>query len=131
VRFLFLEGEMVVVQLEGKTASAEGADECNKKSAPVGEKPVGAAEAREKVVNLVRSSAGEITAKLIAVAKEGQLGHVKYLFEMAGIHPPSPETATSKPEESLVYRWLQELGVPTGTQDKNGAREGGTGERIL
>lgn len=124
---------MVIVQLEGKTPKTEcGAEECGKKNAPVGEKPVSAAEAREKVAQLVWGNAGAIAEKLITVTlSDGQLGNVKYLFEMAGIHPASSEVTTSKPEESLVYSWLKELGLQAGTQGKDAVRDDGSGERTL
>jgi hypothetical protein len=95
------------------------------------EQPVNAAEAREEVAKLVRSRAVAITEKLIELAKEGQLGHAKYLFEVAGIHPSNPEEASSKPEESEIYNWLKELGLPTGRQEKDTAQEDGSGEGIL
>ena len=123
---------MVIVQLEGRTEKNEcGAEECEKTSGPMDEKPVSAAEAREEVAKLVWGSAGAITKKLIELAHEGQLGHVKYLFEMAGVHPSSSEVETSRPEESLIYSWLKELGLPAGTQDKDALREDGSDERIL
>lgn len=124
---------MVIIPLEGKTANGEyGNDECEKKSAPLDEKPVSAAAAREKVARLVWGSAGAITEKLIELAtEEGQLGQVKYLFEMAGIHPASSEPTSSKPEESPIYSWLKELGLPAGMQDKDVAGDDGSSERIL
>jgi hypothetical protein len=117
---------VVVVQLEGKPAkSGRGSEECPEKGASVDESPVSAADARDKVARLVRGNAVAIANKLIEVAtQEGQLGHVKFLFEMAGIHPAGLEEATSKPEESVICSWLKELGMPTGTQDdKNVERQ--------
>lgn len=95
------------------------------------EQPMNAAEAREEVAKLVWNSASAIAEKLIELAKEGQLGHAKYLFEMAGIHPSNPEEVSAKPEESEIYSWLKELGLPTGGQEKGAAPEDGSGERIL
>jgi hypothetical protein len=138
VRLLFLEESfseesVAIVQLEGKTTKTEFvAEECEQKGAPVDKSPVTAGEAREKVAKLVWGSADAITKKLIEVAtEEGQLGHVKYLFEIAGIHPAGSDETTSKPEESVIYSWLKELGMPEGTQGKDARQEDGAGERIL
>jgi hypothetical protein len=130
----FSEESVAIVQLEGKTAKTEfEADGCEQKGAPADESPVSAGEAREKVAKLVWGSADAITKKLIEVAtEEGQLGYVKYLFEIAGIHPAGSEETTSKPEESVIYSWLKELGMPEGTRGKDAApQEDGAGERIL
>ncbi len=122
---------MAIAQLEGKVKPECGTDKCETQSILCDEKPVTTEEALQKVANLVRSRAGEITQKLIEAAKQGQLPHAKYLFEVAGIHPRSPEGTATKPEESVIYSWLKELGVAGGNADKDGAGEAGIVERIL
>ncbi|MFY9740930.1 MAG: hypothetical protein WA252_03085 [Candidatus Sulfotelmatobacter sp.] len=122
---------MAIVQLEGKVKPECEAHKCETQSLPCGENPITTSEALQRVANLVRGSAGEITQKLIEAAKQGQLPHAKYLFEVAGIHPTRPEVTAAKPEESVIYSWLKELGVEGGIQDKEAMREAGPGERIL
>jgi hypothetical protein len=126
---------VVIIPLEDKTGNGKyRPDEDEKKSdsgASRSDEPTSAGEARKKVAKLVWESAGAITEKLVAMAvKEGQLGQVKYLFEMAGIYPGSSEPMASNPEESPIYNWLKELRLPEGTQDKSAAQNGGS-ESIL
>jgi hypothetical protein len=70
-------------------------------------------EAREIVLQLIRSSAAKMTQSAIEAAKEGELGHLKYLFEIAGIHPKSEESDTAEEEKSFTYGLLKKLGLPT------------------
>jgi hypothetical protein len=74
--------------------------------------PVDFAEARKNIATLVRMSSNEITRGLIAQAKSGELAPTKYLFELVGLYPPTPETS-SKPENSLAYALLKRMGLPT------------------
>jgi hypothetical protein len=94
------------------------------------EKPIGAAEALRIVADLVRTHAGEIAAGAIDKAKRGELAHTRYLYELAGIHPPSPETAESKPEDSPTYKWLTEL-ASAAERGKEAIEKGVSGEGIL
>jgi hypothetical protein len=75
-------------------------------------KPVDAAEARENVASLVRTSATDIATGVLTVAKAGQLASAKYLFEMAGLYPAMEEAATL-PENSLAHTLLRRMGQPT------------------
>ncbi len=84
----------------------------------VGEKR-SAAEALQIVADLVRARAGEIAKGLIEAAQQGELGHAKYLYELAGIHPPGLETVESKPEDSPTYIWLKELASSVKGSDKD------------
>jgi len=122
---------MAVVQLESNAKPEREAHECKTQSLPCYCTPATAAEALQRVASLVRGSADEITQKLIEVAKQGQLPHAKYLFEVAGVHPARPEGEAPKQEEPVIYSWLKELGLPTGTQSKEAAPGDGNGERVL
>ena len=88
---------------------------------------------RKNIATLVREAANEIAGRLIEMAKGGHLASVKYLFETVGLYPPTAEIG-SKPEDSLAYRLLTKLGLPTdpviGKEDTsriwfNGAVKGG------
>ena len=74
--------------------------------------PVDFVEARKNVATLVRMAANDIAAGLIEQAKSGELAPTKYLFELAGLYPATPETS-SKPENSLAYALLKRMGLPT------------------
>ncbi len=67
---------------------------------------------RSNIAILVGNSAEMIVAKVIEVAKSGQLAQAKYLFEAVGLYPPIEEEA--QPEgESLAFTLLQRMGIPT------------------
>jgi hypothetical protein len=74
--------------------------------------PVDLVEARKSIATLVRMSANEIAKGLIEHAKSGELAPTKYLFELVGLYPATPETS-SKPENSLAYALLKRMGLPT------------------
>jgi hypothetical protein len=74
--------------------------------------PVDFVEARKNIATLVRMSSNEIAEELVAHAKSGELAPTKYLFELVGLYPPTPETS-SKPENSLAYALLKRMGLPT------------------
>lgn len=76
------------------------------------ERPVDLEEARERVSDLVRKSAGEIASGVIEVAKGGQLASAKYLFEAVGLYPAAEQTAPGPPEDSLAQTLLKRLGIP-------------------
>jgi hypothetical protein len=78
--------------------------------------PIDFVEARKNVAALVRMAANEIAVGLIAQAKSGELAPAKYLFELAGLYPATPETS-SKPENSLAYALLKRMGLPTDPVD--------------
>jgi hypothetical protein len=83
-----------------------------KKRAPKTKKPVDIARVRENIANLVGGSAELIAARVIKVAKRGQLAPAKYLFEVVGVYPATEET-TAKPEDSMAYTLLSRMGLPT------------------
>jgi hypothetical protein len=76
------------------------------------EVPVDFVEARKNIAKLVRMSVNEIAGQFIQLAKEGEVAPAKYLFEVVGLYPVREETS-SKPEHSLAYTLLKQLGLPT------------------
>jgi hypothetical protein len=83
------------------------------KSAVGKKKPVDMVRVRENINNLVGNSAKEIAAKVIEVAKTGQLASAKYLFEAVGLYPATEETQAKPPEDSLAFTLLKRMGLPT------------------
>src|SRR6202044_3538286 len=73
--------------------------------------PVDFVEARKNIATQVRMSV-EIVALFIGLAKDGEVGPPKYLFEVCGLYPATAETS-AKPESSLAYTLLKRLGLPT------------------
>jgi hypothetical protein len=74
--------------------------------------PVDFVEARKNIATLVRMSVNEIVVQFIELAKNGEVGPAKYLFEVCGLYPATAETF-AKPESSLAYTLLKRLGLPT------------------
>lgn len=76
-------------------------------------KPVDAAKVREEIAGMVKSGAKDITEAVMDQAKHGQLAPAKYLFEVAGVYPPSTDgsLATSH-EDSLAKTLLDRMNVP-------------------
>jgi hypothetical protein len=74
--------------------------------------PVDFVEARKNIATLVRMSVNEIVVQFIELAKDGEVGPAKYLFELCGLYPATAETS-AKPESSLAYTLLKRLGLPT------------------
>lgn len=71
-------------------------------------------EVRHECSKLVKEDATEVTAAVLGEAKKGQLGPMKYLFEMANIFPQADDgSQTSAEEESLAETLLTRLGIPT------------------
>jgi hypothetical protein len=79
-----------------------------------GKKERDSKEVRQECSKLVKEDATEVTAAVIEEAKKGQLGPMKYLFEMANIFPRAEDgSQTSAEEESLAETLLNRLGIPT------------------
>ena len=92
-------------------AKAE-ADKVAKESSDESNKPVDLAAVRKEISNIVGNAATILTKAVVAEGKKGQLGPVKYLFEVAGLYP-APEESETKPEEaSLARTLLHRLGLP-------------------
>ena len=73
-----------------------------------------AKEVRHECSKLVKEDATKVTAAVIGEAKKGQLGPMKYLFEMANIFPQADDgSQTSAEEDSLAETLLTRLGIPT------------------
>ena len=85
-----------------------------KKSASKKEQEINEVELLKELSKKVKSSAPEITDKVIEYAKDGQMAPVKFLFEMANIYPQVLDgTTSSKEEDSLAQTLLERLGLPT------------------
>jgi hypothetical protein len=85
----------------------------SRKSKP-GKKERDAKEVRHECSKLVKEDAREVTVAVIGEAKKGQLGPMKYLFEMANIFPQADDgSQTSAEEDSLAETLLTRLGIPT------------------
>jgi len=85
----------------------------SRKSKP-GKKERDAKEVRHECSKLVKEDAREVTVAVIGEAKKGQLGPMKYLFEMANIFPQADDgSQTSAEEDSLAETLLNRLGIPT------------------
>jgi hypothetical protein len=97
---------------------SEGCDKCEtaaKGTAQAGlnmKVPADFVEARNNIATLVRMSVNEIAVQFIELAKDGEVGPAKYLFEVCGLYPATAETS-AKPENSLAYALLKRLGLPT------------------
>ena len=71
-------------------------------------------DVRSECSKLVKAEATEITAAVIGEGKKGQLGPMKYLFELANIFPTADDgSQTSAREDSLAETLLNRLGIPT------------------
>ena len=67
-------------------------------------------QVRQNIRNLVENSAEEIANGVIGKARSGQLSAAKYLFEVAGLHPLTPEVEAKS--GSLVRSFCQRIGLP-------------------
>ncbi len=97
---------------KNKTVKSKKAAKKPVASAPSG-KAADMGAVRQRISKIVSGAAENITRKLVTKAKDGDLAHSKYLFEMAGVYPR--EEAAGKPpeEESLAKTLLQRMGLPT------------------
>ena len=100
-----------------KTAGKEVKKTAKKKNAGKGKsskKERDPKEIRKECSKLIKADATQITAAMIGEGKKGQLGPMKYLFEMANIFPSADDgSQTSAREESLAETLLNRLGIPT------------------
>jgi hypothetical protein len=69
-------------------------------------------QVRANINELVKDSAEDIATEVIKVAKTGQLAPAKYLFEAAGIYPPTEQSAANPIERSLAHTLLTRMGLP-------------------
>lgn len=78
-----------------------------------GKKNLDAAKVREDIAGLVKNGAKGITKAVIDQAMHGELAPAKYLFEVAGVYPPSTDGSLSTSEEdSLAKTLLDRLNIP-------------------
>ncbi len=82
---------------------------------PITTKTTNTVEVRENIRNLVENSAVEIATGVIQKARDGQLAAAKYLFEVAGLHPLTEETAGKPEEDSVAHRLWKRIGVQVET----------------
>jgi hypothetical protein len=69
---------------------------------------------RQQCSKLIKDDATKLTSAVIGEGKKGQLGPVKFLFEMANIFPAADDgSEASAQEESLAETLLHRLGIPT------------------
>jgi len=72
-----------------------------------------AAEVRRDISKLVESHAEKMAQAVIGEGEKGQLAPVKYLFEMAGVYPPSADgSLPSTEEDCLAKTLLDRLNIP-------------------
>jgi hypothetical protein len=77
------------------------------------EKQVDLVAVRKSISNIVGAQAKTITKKVVQQAKDGQLATMKYLFEMAGVYPPSTDDSGMKLEDdSLAKILLDRMNIP-------------------
>jgi hypothetical protein len=71
------------------------------------------AEVRKEVSRIVEAHAGKLAQAVVTEGEKGQLGPVKFLFEMANIYPPTTDgSQASAREECLAETLLDRLGIP-------------------
>jgi hypothetical protein len=83
-----------------------------KKSAPRG-KEKAAGEVLKDISKMVKAHSNKMAGAVIGEGEKGQLATVKYLWEVAGIYPPTTDGSEStEHEESLAQTLLRRLNVP-------------------
>jgi len=89
-----------------KSAKAKGTKRSSKK-------PLDPVKVRREISEIVMESAQAITQAVKVQAAQGQLAPAKFLFEMAGVFPPSTDgTFTTENEDSLAKTLLNRLNIP-------------------
>lgn len=106
---------MIKKKAKGKKASKKTAKKAGPKRTTKGkDKQLNPSEVRQNIAAMIEAEAEELAGAVIEEGKKGQLPTVKYLFEVANIHPLALETAnSSENEESLAETLLKERNVPT------------------
>jgi hypothetical protein len=106
------------LQIKAEDGSASRAERGKRDTSSAESKGIGAslpvdlADARKRIESLVTASSEKIGIALISAAEAGKLAEAKYLFELVGMFPAARDSAF-KPENSLAYRLLKRLGLPT------------------
>jgi hypothetical protein len=84
-----------------------------KKSSSRKDKNPHPAEVRNDIARMVKAEATTMAQAVIDEGKKGQLATVKYLFEVASIHPLAADgEQVSTEEESLAKTLLRRLNLP-------------------
>ena len=77
---------------------------------PASPPPTNVDAIRCEVTRIIGAGAAEIVAAAVVKAKEGQFQAMKYLFELAGIHPPRTQDEKSG-DLSLARLLCREIGL--------------------
>jgi hypothetical protein len=105
---------MIRKKAKGKTAATQTAKK--KKSTartPKTKKQANAAEVRNDIAKIVQSGAKKITKAVMDQAMTGQLAPAKYLFEVAGVYPPSTDGShATEDEDCFAKTLLDRLNLP-------------------
>jgi hypothetical protein len=76
-------------------------------------KDLNTAEVRKQVRKIIEEHAQKMAEAVAGEGEKGQVGPVKYLFEVAHIHPPVTDgSEATEREESLAETLLDRFGIP-------------------
>lgn len=76
-------------------------------------KPVDGEQLRQKMRNMIANQAYEMTRAMIGeVIDGGSVPAMRFLLEMAGLHPVNPEMDEPAGRDSLAKTLLERLGLP-------------------
>lgn len=99
--------------IKKKATSKRASKKTAKKKTKRGKQELNPKEVRKELAQMVRSEAAVMTQAVIDEGKKGQLATVKYLFEMAEIHPESTDGSHATAEEdSLAKTLLHRMNLP-------------------
>jgi len=105
---------MIKKKAKGKTVAKKTAK--RKKStprAPRTKKQVNPAEVRNDIAKIVERGAKKIAKAVMSQAITGQLAPARYLFEVAGVYPPSTDGShATADEDCLAKTLLHRLDIP-------------------
>jgi hypothetical protein len=96
---------MIRKKAKGKTAATQTTKK--KKSTaktPKAKKQANPAEVRNDIAKIVQSGAKKITKSVMDQAMTGQLAPAKYLFEVAGVYPPSTDGSHATEDEDCFAK---------------------------
>jgi hypothetical protein len=103
---LFGEGEMA--KARKRTARKGGA---GAKVTAVAKKPEDIQNVRNKITNAIVDESVEMAQRVVQSVKEGgNATTLKYLWEVAGLFPADPATASDADREPLAHTLMQRLG---------------------
>jgi hypothetical protein len=97
----------MTAQKTKNTSSSEGDGEPERQFSDA---PVSIPEVRDKIIRMIGNSAEEMIKKTIVASENGQYLAMKYLFEMAGLHPANA-AEEAEAEDSLSAILLRSLGI--------------------